>query len=147
MRGRRYYVYIVASIARVLYTGMTNDLVKRLEEHNAGAVEGFTSHFRDCRLVYWESFDDVSKAINREKQIKRWRREKKIWLIESLNRDWHDLRLEWSEEPNAKAWSLDSPQERRLARDDTPKGFRKVKDPGKRTKPKKYNPALNTNMK
>src|SRR5262249_4748197 len=103
----KFYVYIVASIARVLYTGMTNNLVKRVEEHKDATFEGFTSNFRECRLVYWESFDDVRKAINREKQIKRWRRDKKIALIETVNRDWHDLSEEW--EPRAAAWSLDSP--------------------------------------
>jgi putative endonuclease len=59
--------------------------------------------------VYFESFQDVHRAIAREKQIKRWRREKKIALIESVNRDWHDLSAEWFEEkPRAKAMSLDS---------------------------------------
>ena len=136
----KFYVYIVASIARLLYTGMTNNLVKRVCEHKDGTFEGFTSNFKECRLVYWESYGDVRKAIDREKQIKRWRREKKIKLIESINRDWHDLSLEWGKEPDAKAWSLDSPQRARLARDDTSKGFRKVKDPSKRMRPRPFTP-------
>ena len=138
MKRHTYYVYILASIARVLYTGMTKYLEKRVAEHKSGEIEGFTSQFRECRLVYWESFDDVRKAISREKQIKGWRREKKVALIESMNRDWHDLSVE------AKAWSLDSPltQGSRLPRDDRPVGFRKVKDARKRTRPKPYNPLL-----
>jgi len=90
-----YYVYIIASAARVLYIGMTNKLRKRVWEHKNGTFEGFTSKFRSCRLVYCESFDRVENAINREKQLKRWRREKKIWLIERQNRDWHDLSDGW----------------------------------------------------
>jgi putative endonuclease len=93
MRERRYYVYILASAARVLYTGMTNSLDRRMWQHENKEFDGFTVKFRFCRLVYFESFDDVRKAIDREKQIKRWRREKKVWLIESLNPDWKDLRV------------------------------------------------------
>jgi hypothetical protein len=80
----------------------------------------------------------VRKAIEREKQIKRWRREKKVRLIEALNRDWHDLSAGWGKDPTAGAWSLDSPLSKAsgLARDDKASDFRKVKDPSKRTKPK-----------
>lgn len=149
MRRHRYFVYIIASLGRLLYTGMTNNLTKRVGDHKEGTLEGFTSHFRECRLVYWESFDDVRKAIDREKQVKRWRREKKIRLIETFNRDWHDLSLTWGREATTTAWSLDSPQGR-LARDDSfeslrerdiPAGFRKVKDPSKRTRPKPFGTA------
>jgi putative endonuclease len=79
MRNHCYYVYIIANATRILYTGITNNLVRRVWEHKTRAIDGFTSHFHVCRLVYYESFDDVHKAIAREKQIKRWRREKKIW--------------------------------------------------------------------
>ncbi len=95
MTRRRYYVYILASAARVLYVGMTNNLDRRMWEHENKEFEGFTAKFNFCRLVYFESFDDVRKAIDREKQIKRWRREKKIWLIESINPDWHDMNQGW----------------------------------------------------
>ena len=75
--------------------GITNNLVRRVWEHKTKQTGGFTSHFHICRLVYYETFDDVRKAIHREKQIKRWRREKKIWLIERVNRNWKDLSDGW----------------------------------------------------
>jgi len=95
VREHRYYVYILASASRVLYVGMTNNLRKRVWEHRTHAMEGFTDDYNVCRLVYWERFQDVRNAINREKQIKRWRRSKKIMLIEMMNRDWHDLSEGW----------------------------------------------------
>ena len=98
MWDRRYYVYIIANATRILYTGITNNLVRRVWEHKAKQTDGFTSHFQVYRLVYYESFDDVRNAINREKQIKRWRREKKIWLIERVNRNWKDLSDGWYED-------------------------------------------------
>jgi putative endonuclease len=90
-----YFVYIIANATRVLYIGITNNLHKRFWVHREKLCKGFTSNFHLCRLVYYESFDDVRNAINREKQLKRWRREKKIALIESLNRDWRDLSDGW----------------------------------------------------
>jgi|SRR5579864_4757250 len=95
MKEHLYYVYIIANATRILYTGMTSKLEDRVWKHKNKLLEGFTSHFRICRLVYWESFDDVRRAIDREKQIKRWRREKKIALIEKLNPNWHDLSDGW----------------------------------------------------
>jgi len=92
---RRYYVYIVASAARVLYIGMTNNLERRIWQHKNKEIEGFTAKFHYCRLVYYESFNDVRNAIDREKQLKRWRREKKVILIETTNRNWHDLSDGW----------------------------------------------------
>jgi putative endonuclease len=65
MREHIYYVYILASAARVLYTGVTSNLHKRTWQHKEKMFEGFTDKFRSCRLVYWESFDDVRKAIDR----------------------------------------------------------------------------------
>jgi putative endonuclease len=91
MWDRSYYVYIIANATRILYTGVTNNLVRRMDEHRSGEIDGFTSHFHVCRLVYYETFHDIRNAIAREKQIKRWRREKKIWLIERLNQNWKDL--------------------------------------------------------
>jgi len=102
MWDRCYYVYIIANATRILYTGITNNLVRRVWEHKTKQTDGFTSHFHLCRLVYYESFDDVRNAINREKQIKRWRREKKIWLIERVNRNWKDLSDGWYENLNGK---------------------------------------------
>src|SRR5262245_54552439 len=86
-----YYVYIMASRSRVLYTGVTNDLVRRVKEHKAGAVSGFTSKYRVNRLVHFEQFKYVLDAIAREKQIKGWLRSRKIVLIEGANPAWKDL--------------------------------------------------------
>ena len=88
---RTYYVYIMASRSRVLYTGVTNDLVRRVEEHKRGLTAGFTSRYRVSRLVYFEPFGDVMAAIQREKTMKKWKRDWKINLIESNNRHWIDL--------------------------------------------------------
>lgn len=90
-----YYVYIITNATRILYTGMGSNLHRRVWQHKDRAFEGFSSNFHVCRLVYWESFDNVRKAIDREKQIKRWRREKKIALIEKMNPNWHDLSDGW----------------------------------------------------
>jgi putative endonuclease len=95
-REYRYYVYIMQSSSRrALYIGMTNNLHKRVFEHKMHRMEGFTDDYNATRLVYWESFDDVHKAIDREKQLKRWRREKKEWLISRLNPKWRDLAIDW----------------------------------------------------
>jgi putative endonuclease len=88
---RRYYVYILASRSRNLYTGVTNSLQRRLLEHRQGLVPGFTSRYRIFRLVHFEVFRDVRNAIVREKEIKAWRREKKTRLIEQENPTWYDL--------------------------------------------------------
>ena len=95
MKRRYYFVYMVASKSRVLYIGMTNNLERRLFEHKKDMVEGFSKQYRCHRLVYYESFDDVRNAIDREKQLKRWNRMKKIWLIERQNPTWEDLAAEW----------------------------------------------------
>ncbi len=95
MNDHCYSVYIVASKSRVIYIGMTNDLRRRVFEHKNGLVEGFTKQYRCHRLVYYESFDDVTKGIDREKQLKRWSRVKKVWLIERRNPTWEDLAAEW----------------------------------------------------
>ena len=95
MKDHNYCVYMVASKSRVLYIGMTNNLQRRIFEHKNDLFEGFSRQYRCHRLVYYESFDDVRKAIDREKQLKRWNRAKKIWLIERLNPTWEDLAAEW----------------------------------------------------
>lgn len=93
-----YYVYMMQSTSRrALYIGMTSNLRKRVWEHKNYIREGFTDDYNCTRLVYWESFDDVANAIDREKQLKRWRREKKEWLIERKNPGWKDLAAEWYE--------------------------------------------------
>ncbi|WP_298336331.1 GIY-YIG nuclease family protein [uncultured Erythrobacter sp.] len=85
-------VYILASKPYgTLYIGVTSDLIKRLWQNREGAVEGFTSRHKVHRLVRYEMFGDMPSAITREKQLKNWRRQWKINLIESENPDWHDL--------------------------------------------------------
>ncbi|MDH3816106.1 MAG: GIY-YIG nuclease family protein [Acidobacteriota bacterium] len=90
----QYYVYIMASQSGVLYTGVPNDLNRRVAEHREGLIPGFTRKYKVNRLVYYESMQDVNAAIAREKQIKRWRREKKVKLIETTNRNWNDVARE-----------------------------------------------------
>ena len=87
-----YYVYILSNQSNsVLYVGMTNNLERRLYEHRSGAAEGFTKKYRVHKLVFYEVCFDVRDAIAREKQIKRWSRQKKIDLISSFNREWKEL--------------------------------------------------------
>jgi putative endonuclease len=85
------YMYILASKSRVLYTGVTSRLPRRTIEHRQKLVEGFASRYNVNRLVYWEKYDEIGRAIAREKQIKGWLRAKKIALIESQNPTWDDL--------------------------------------------------------
>ena len=95
-REYHFYVYIMQSSSRrALYIGMTNNLHKRVWQHKNHVFEGFSDEYNTNRLVYWESFDEVSNAINREKQLKRWRREKKDWLVSRFNPKWRDLAQEW----------------------------------------------------
>ena len=87
-----YYVYIMTNkYNTVLYTGVTNDLIRRVYEHKNKLVEGFTAKYNLTKLVYYEICKDVKEAINREKQIKGWKREKKEKLIKGFNPDWKDL--------------------------------------------------------
>jgi putative endonuclease len=87
-----YFVYITTNSAgSVLYTGMTNDLRARAYEHREKLVPGFTSRYNVTRLVYFETFDDVLRAIAREKQIKAGPRWKKVALVKSQNPEWRDL--------------------------------------------------------
>ncbi len=92
---RTYYAYIMASKTRVLYTGVTRDLTRRASEHKQKLIPGFTSAYNISRLVYYEDFRDIRAAIGREKEIKAWRRSKKIALIESRNPVWQDLSEGW----------------------------------------------------
>lgn len=88
---KTFHVYIMASARRVLYVGVTSDLAKRVWQHQQNLILGFTTQHKVHRLVYAEECPDAATAIAREKQIKNWRREKKINLIESLNLDWKEL--------------------------------------------------------
>ncbi len=89
--SKTYYVYIMANQSRTLYIGLTNNIRRRVQEHKDGLVEGFTLRYNIDTLVYIESFGDIDSAIAREKQIKRWSREKKLHLINQENPDWRDL--------------------------------------------------------
>ena len=91
---KQYYVYITASRSRVIYVGMTNDLRKRITQHQQKLVEGFTQKYNVTRLVYYEVTHDVHAALAREKELKGWRRSKKVALIESMNPTWKDLSTE-----------------------------------------------------
>ena len=86
-----YYVYILASRSRAIYTGLTSDLARRVQQHRDHAVPGHTARYRITRLVHAEAFDDPYTAIAREKEIKGWRRAKKLALIERGNPTWEDL--------------------------------------------------------
>jgi len=92
---RQYYTYIMTNKNNtVLYAGVTNDLRKRVYEHKEKLVGGFTKRYNVTKLVYYEAFDDIENAILREKQIKGGSRQKKIKLINSMNKEWRDLQLE-----------------------------------------------------
>jgi putative endonuclease len=95
-REYRFYDYILQSSSRrALYIGMTNNLHRRVFEHKTHRLEGFTDDYNAVRLVYWERFESVQRAIVREKQLKNWRREKKLWLIGRFNPGWKDLAEDW----------------------------------------------------
>ena len=105
-RQRLYYVYMMMSSSRrALYTSVTGCFRQRVREHKSGAIDGFSKQYRTTRLVYFEPYRYVGNAIGREKQIKRWRREKKIALIESMNPAYRDLAADWFEPqgPSARA--------------------------------------------
>jgi putative endonuclease len=92
----QYYVYIMANPRHVLYTGVTNDLERRVWQHKMKRLPGFTSKYDCTSLVYYESTSDVTSAIEREKQINGWIRRRKIALIESINPTWLDLAEVWA---------------------------------------------------
>ena len=94
---RRHYVYIMSSKGRVLYVGVTGFLTARVLQHKAGETEEFTQRYRVNRLVYYEVFRYVNNAIARETEIKAWRREKKVALIETMNPLWNDLAADWGQ--------------------------------------------------
>ena len=92
MGARSYFVYILASrIGGTLYIGVTNDIIRRVGEHKLKIAEGFTKKYEVSRLVYFEIFDQIEHAIQREKRLKKWPRAWKISLIEKQNPDWIDL--------------------------------------------------------
>jgi putative endonuclease len=92
---KQYFVYIMSNASRTLYVGVTSDLPRRVYEHRNALLPGFTSRYHITRLVYFEHTTDVRSAISREKEIKGWKRAKKVELIKSVNPTWKDL----AEEP------------------------------------------------
>ena len=107
-RDRKYYcVYIMGSLSGTLYIGFSGNLHRRIFQHKAHHFEGFSAKYEVTRLLYWESYDDVHKALARETQLKGWRREKKVALIVKKNSQWIDLASEWY--PWMKSeWSRDA---------------------------------------
>jgi len=91
-----YYVYLLSNWNnKVLYIGVTSNLQRRIYEHRQKSVPGFTEKYNVAKLVYYEQTEDVISAISREKQLKKWRREKKNALVNSMNPGWKDLSADW----------------------------------------------------
>ena len=95
---KRFFVYILTNRSGTLYTGVTNDLVRRIYEHKRKLTGGFTAKYNLSRLVFFEETGAVRAAISRENQIKGWKRFRNINLIEDTNADWEDLSANWYEE-------------------------------------------------
>ena len=92
MNDRKYFIYILTNWNnKVMYIGVTNNLSRRIYEHKNKLLDGFTKRYNLNKLVYFEQFSDIGLAINREKELKKWRREKKNKLVESINLQWKDL--------------------------------------------------------
>jgi putative endonuclease len=98
------YIYILGSRTGTLYIGVTSNLVVRVWQHKSGKYPGFSKSYGCQRLLYYEHFEDISRAIAREKQLKRWIRSKKIHLIAKANPGLHDLSEKWG-------WSMIGPSE------------------------------------
>ena len=95
--SRNYYVYLLTNWNnRVIYAGVTNDLERRIYEHKNKLIKGFTEKYNICKLVYFEQTNDIESAIAREKEIKKWRREKKDALVNLSNPEWRDLGQDFS---------------------------------------------------
>lgn len=93
------FIYIVSNwTGDVIYIGVTSNLERRLYEHKYGMIKGFSSKYKTNKLVYYEQFSEIDLAIRREKEIKKWRREKKNNLINEMNPTWEDLSLSWYED-------------------------------------------------
>ena len=92
---KNYYVYILTNKSKTLYIGVTNNLDRRIYEHKNKLIDGFTKKYNLDRLVYFEVFNNIEDAISREKQLKNWHRQWKINLVESVNKEWKDLSLEF----------------------------------------------------
>jgi putative endonuclease len=109
--SKTYYIYIMNSPSGTLYTGITNDLRRRIYQHKHKLVKGFIQQYNIVRLAYFEETTDINAAIAREKEIKGWRRSKKIELIKSMNPQWKDLAEDWYEETDLDQMSRSANQE------------------------------------
>ena len=98
-REHRYSVYILGSLSGTLYIGITSNLPFRVRQHKEHTFRGFTAEYEVDRLLYYETYGEVSTAIAREKQLKGWKRERKVALIEKSNPEWKDLSRAWYEKP------------------------------------------------
>lgn len=103
----QFWVYILASRTGTLYIGITGYFDRRILQHKMDSIEGFTKKYKVHRLVYYETYDQVERAIGREKQLKGWRREKKIALIEKMNPRWQDLAESWGREMRFRGQPLE----------------------------------------
>ncbi len=112
-REYRFYTYIVGSLSGTLYIGITNSLERRVWQHKHHEFPGFTAKYGVDRLLCFERFGDVRVAIDREKQLKGWKRQKKIALIEAQNPQWVDLSREWYESDRGPSTPLRSAQDDR----------------------------------
>ncbi len=88
---KHYYVYILSSPTGTLYIGVTNNLLRRINEHRLELIDGFSKKYQCKKLIYFEGFSYINDAIMREKQLKKWRRNKKIWLIKKINPTFKDI--------------------------------------------------------
>lgn len=96
MSGKQYFVYMMASFRQVLYIGVTNNLQRRVYQHKQKTdAESFTARYNVNRLVFFEAYGEIQDALAREKQLKSWRREKKVALLTEHNPNWRDLSLDW----------------------------------------------------
>ena len=94
---KTYYVYIMSCPSdTTLYIGVTNDIERRVQEHKSGTIPGFTQKYNCVKLVYYEKYSDIEQAIEREKKLKKWRREKKDWLISTMNPELQELAADFS---------------------------------------------------
>ena len=116
-KPKHFFVYIMTNrpLSHILYTGITGNLPHRVFQHKNKLVPGFTSRYNLTRLAYYEEFVYPDPAIAREKEIKGWRRSKKIRLIEAMNQHWHDLAERWTDvykpDPVPESLSLQTPRE------------------------------------
>ena len=110
MQKHDYYVYILTSINnKVMYVGVTNNLIRRLFEHTSKINPGFTAQYNVNKLVYFEHTNDIKAAIKREKTIKGWRREKKNALVNTQNPEWKDLSENWKED-SSRSLGMTNPE-------------------------------------